>query len=124
MNKIDEKRVEKITYKIIDYSRKKLEYIRLGDLESAQICSRMIDVLFNKQKDIIEGIEDIMAERKDSLQRERIRVENLIKEVPLKEKRELKKELYQIDEALNEERIREYARSMKNAKVKKKGAYK
>lgn len=121
MNGIDEKRVEKIKSKILAYTRKKLEYIKVNDLNNARICSYMIDLLYKKEKDIVEGIERIMIDRKDELQKERIKLENSFREASLLEKMEIKKELYKLDIELQEDNIREYARNKKKEKGPQKG---
>lgn len=122
MNPQDEKRVERIKSKILLYSKKKLEYIRANDLDRAYICSRMIESLYNKERDILEGIERIMDRRKEELLVERNRLESSIHGASFIEKMELKKELYKIDNELQEDNLREYARNKKKeSKVKKRG---
>ena len=120
MNTNDEKRVEKIKSKILAYSKKKLEYIKANDLNNARICSYMIDLLYKKEKDITEGIERLMIDRKDELQKERIKLESSFREASLLEKMEIKKELYKLDIELQEDNIREYARNKKKEKENQK----
>lgn len=120
MNGIDEKRVEKIKGKILYYSKKKLECIRSGNLERARICSKLIELLYNKERDIIEGIERIMIRRKEELEEEKESLTSLLENASLLNKIEIKKEIYKINEELKEDKLREYAREKKNSKVKKK----
>lgn len=120
MNSMDEKRVERIKSKILYYSKKKLEYIRGGNIERARICSKLIELLYSKERDIVEGLERTMIRRRNELEEERKNLANLLDSTSVFNKREIKKEIYRINEELKEENLREYARNKKKEKVKTK----
>lgn len=119
MNSKDSKRIERLCNKIRYYSLKKLEYIKADNLDKALLCTRIIELLYARKSDIEEGIDKLVDKRKKELIKERDAIQVELRSSNLIDRMRLKKELYQVEEDLQEDRLREYARSKKGKTRKK-----